>query len=281
MSDEKLTTGRDLERREAQRGPLSATDPIKLAEHFARSGYFKDAADLSKAVVKIAAGEELGLGPMGSMQGIHIIEGKPSLSANVLAALVKRHPVYDYIVRALTERGARIAFLQNGEPIGVSEFTMADAERAGIAGKQNFKRYPKAMMFARALSQGVRWYCPDVTAGSPAYVPEELGAEVDESGEPLEAEAPRADGEDEVQDAVVVIGQERVDNIIGGFSALGLRYGEINLLLGACGVDGLRANSAKAVRERLSSLTPEQADRIEEQLQADLDRIAEEAGSDA
>jgi hypothetical protein len=215
---------------------------------------------------------------MGSMQGIHIIEGKPSLSANVLAALVKRHPAYDYIVRQIDENGAQIEFLQNGEPIGKSAFTMKDAERAGIAGKQNFKRYPKAMMFARALSQGVRWYCPDVTAGSPAYVPEELGAEVSEEGTPVEAPATGPGPEPEVEevtDAEVVDGlsEDRVENIVAGFGALKWKYRDINLALGACGIDALRANSAKAVRERLVGLTPEQADALE----VELDREATNA----
>ena len=275
-----MSESKALERRPTAGTVLTTQDPIKLAEHFAKSGYFKDARDLSQAVVKIAAGEELGLGPMGSMQGIHIIEGKPSLSANVLASLVKRHPNYDYIPRKVNDDGAVIEFFQNGEPIGTSEFSMADAQRAGIAGKQNFKRYPKAMMFARALSQGVRWYCPDVTAGSPAYVPEELGAEVSEEGVPVEGGAgaqstedsvPNADpapDEEPVEDATVVIDDERVESIIGGFRALSMKYRDINLLLGACGLDALRANSAKAVQERLASLTPEQADLVERKLEA-------------
>ena len=40
------------------------------------------------------------------------------------------------------------------------------------------------MMFARAMSNGQRWYAPDVFSGNAVYVPEELGAEVDgETGE--------------------------------------------------------------------------------------------------
>ena len=294
MSNDTVSPGKAVAR---QTGTLVTTsDPIKLAEHFANSGYFKDASELSQAVVKIAAGEELGLGPMGSMQGIHIIEGKPSLSANVLAALVKRHPAYDYIPRQVTDQGAEIEFFQNGESIGSSVFSMKDAERAGIAGKQNFKRYPKAMMFARALSQGVRWYCPDVTAGSPAYVPEELGAEVSEEGSPVAAEVFREkhgrsadaldqldsslgreafDAEEKITDAEVVdaLEPERLDNIVAGFKALKLSYREINLMLGACGIDALRANSAKAIREKLESLSGDEAGAIE----AELEKAAEDA----
>lgn len=43
--------------------------------------------------------------------------------------------------------------------------------------------YPQNMLFARAISSGVRRYCPDVFNGNLVYVPEELGAQVDEDGE--------------------------------------------------------------------------------------------------
>jgi hypothetical protein len=64
----------------------------------------------------------------------------------------------------------------------VTDFTMEEAKQAGVAGKDNWRKYPKAMLFARALSAGVRAHCPDVSV-CPVYVPEELGADVNEEGE--------------------------------------------------------------------------------------------------
>jgi hypothetical protein len=49
-------------------------------------------------------------------------------------------------------------------------------EDAKKAGTKNLDKYPKNMLFARAISNGVKWYTPDVFAG-PVYVPEEMGAE--------------------------------------------------------------------------------------------------------
>src|SRR3990167_7021515 len=67
------------------------------------------------------------------------------------------------------------------ESIGVSTFTVADAKAAGT---QNLTKFPRNMLFARAISNGVRWFCPDVFSGSAVYTPEELGAIVDaETGE--------------------------------------------------------------------------------------------------
>lgn len=252
---------------------LMSMDPEKLAEHFVKSGFFKDASDLSKAVVKIVAGQEMGLGPMASMQGIHIIDGKPSMAANLLAAQVKRHPAYNYRPVSVTDQGAKIEFFEHGESIGTSEFTLQDAQTAGIAGKGNFKKYPKAMMFARALSQGVRWYCPDVTAGTPAYVPEELGAVVAESGEPKPTEAEAAE---EVVEAEVVLDEGRVARIIGGVRALG-SFTKLQMILGACGVDAVAENSADSIMERVRSLTEEQADKVS----AELDKAVAAAEQDA
>lgn len=65
----------------------------------------------------------------------------------------------------------------------------------------------------------------------------------------------------------------RVEQIEGGFRALGLKMGQIGSLLASCGINGLRANSAKAIKERLGSLTLEEADRLE----AAMNRLAQDA----
>jgi hypothetical protein len=266
-----------LERRPAEMNGLAAMDPMRLGEVFAKSGWFKDSTDPAKAVVKIIAGRELGLGPMASMVGINIIEGKPALSANLLATQVKRHPAYDFIPREITDTQARIEFFQNGELIGTSEFTMADAERAGIAGKQNFKRYPKAMLFARALSQGVRWYCPDVTAGAPAYVPEELGAEVDGEGEVVALPSPEIAAAESVegnaQETSEELDPERVKSLMKGIGATGYSFDRLALSLGSLGADAPKINRGNSIAKAIRALTPVQADALE----ADINAFAEEA----
>ena len=147
--------------------------PAVLARYFQQSGLFPDLQSEAQAYVKVVAGRELGLGPLASVSGLNVIKGRVTFSANLLASMVKRHPLYDYRVADHSERGCRIVFTEGGEEIGVSTFTLEDAKRAGLGG-QSWQKYPQAMLFARALTQGVRWFCPDVTAGAPAYSPEEL-----------------------------------------------------------------------------------------------------------
>lgn len=155
--------------------------PREIALYFKESGLFPDLQSEAQAYVKIVAGQELGLGPLASVSGLNVIKGRVTFSANLLASMVKRHPAYDYRVVKHDERGCRIVFTQDGTEIGESTFTIDDAKRAGLSGS-NWTRYPKAMLFARALTQGVRWFCPDVTAGHPAYSPEEMDAAVDVDG---------------------------------------------------------------------------------------------------
>ena len=147
--------------------------PAVLARYFQQSGLFPDLQSEAQAYVKVVAGRELGLGPLASVSGLNVIKGRVTFSANLLASMVKRHPRYDYRVAEHNERGCRIVFTEGGEEIGISTFTMDDAKRAGLGG-MNWNKYPQAMLFARALTQGVRWFCPDVTAGAPAYSPEEI-----------------------------------------------------------------------------------------------------------
>lgn len=144
-----------------------------------KSGYFSDAKSEAQAIVKVMAGAEAGLPPFASMSGIHVIQGKPTFGANLIATLIKQHPNYNYRVLEMTDTVCRIQFFEHGEKCGVSEFTAQDAKRAQV---KNMNKFPKNMLFARAISNGSKWFCPDVFGGAPAYTPDEMGADVDENG---------------------------------------------------------------------------------------------------
>lgn len=154
----------------------------RIADMFAKSGLFKDAQDAAKAGVKIMAGQAWGIDPFSAMTGINIIAGKPAIGANLMAAKVKGSGKYDFRVREMTDQACSIEFFERGESLGVSTFTIEDARKAGT---QNLQKFPRNMLYARAMSNGQRWYCPDVFT-SPTYTPEELGAQVDGDGNVIE-----------------------------------------------------------------------------------------------
>jgi len=162
----------------------SYSDVESVAKAMVASGFFNDATKISQAIVKIMAGAEIGIGPFGSMNGIHIIQGKPAFGANVMASKVKSSGGrYNYRVTEMSDTVCTIEFMEhfNGSwtAIGTSSFSIADAKKAGT---KNLDKFPRNMLFARAMSNGVRWFCPDVMNGSTVYTPEELGADVDEDG---------------------------------------------------------------------------------------------------
>jgi len=185
----------------AQSG-MTLSETMTLGEALARSGYFSDAKSAAQAVVKVLAGQELGIGPIAAMTGINIIKGQVSVGANLLAATIKRDGRYNYRVIEHSAEVCEIVFFEGKQEIGRSRFTMEDAKAAQLAG-DNWRKYPRNMLFARALSNGFRWYCPDAAGGTPVYTPEELGANVDgETGEvitvtaELVTETPKSDNGD-------------------------------------------------------------------------------------
>lgn len=164
----------DLEK--ATSMPIRSMDDLaRLADMFAKSGYFTDAKDAAQIGVKVLAGREMGFGPFASVNGVHVIQGKPTVGSNLMAAAVKAHPKYDFRVTHLDDEQCSIEFRQEGEPIGVSTFDLEDAKAAGT---KNLQKFARNMLFARAMSNGVRWYCPDVFMGATVYTPEELGSDV-------------------------------------------------------------------------------------------------------
>lgn len=71
--------------------PRDITEGIELARLLSQSGLLPKSAQKPEAAFAIiAAGRELGLTAMQSIRSIHIIDGKPTLSADLIAALVKQ-----------------------------------------------------------------------------------------------------------------------------------------------------------------------------------------------
>jgi hypothetical protein len=128
-------------------------------------------------LVVLLTSREIGIGPMQALQGIHVIDGKAAMSAELMRALVQRagHSVSvsgDHL--AATAVGRRT---DTGTDASYT-FTMEDAEIAGLTlprgGKPSmYLKYPKNMLAARATANLCRLLFADVIAGV-AYLPEEL-----------------------------------------------------------------------------------------------------------
>jgi hypothetical protein len=158
----------------------------RLGNILAASGYFADAREMAQAAVKVMAGQELGLPPIASMMGINIIKGKVALGAHLIASRIRAHG-YDFRFKRHDNTGCILEFLSkpnekgNREVVGESSFTEEDAKMAGCFSDM-YKKYPRNMYYSRAVSNGSKWFTPEIFGGAPVYTPEELGAEVDSEG---------------------------------------------------------------------------------------------------
>lgn len=164
--------------------PQSFGEAMRIGEVLAESGFFADTPTAAKAIVKMLAGRELGFGPIQSMTGVDIIQGQVAIKPQLMASAIQRSGRFGYEVHEghPTEQECSIDFYERGSLLGTSTFTMADATKAGLAGKQSWKQYPRNMLWARAMRNGANWYCAGIFGG-PVYTPEELGAEVNAEGE--------------------------------------------------------------------------------------------------
>lgn len=162
------------------------SDVFALAEQLARAGGFVPRAYNGKPeaiAACILTGLELGLGPMESLRAIHVIEGRPSMSAELMLARAIRAGVRPKWIRN-DETEARLELSRDGFEPHTHSFTMDDARRGGCAGKDNWKRWPANMLRARCVSGALRAFAPDVL-GAVSYVPEEIeDGPIDDGTEP-------------------------------------------------------------------------------------------------
>lgn len=133
----------------------------------------------------ILAGHEAGLSPMTSLRQIYVVDGRPAMAAELMRALVLRagHELW-------TEESTSTRAIVCGSRAGSAResrvaWTEDDARRAGLLGKDNWKKYPRAMLLARATTELCRMIFPDVLAGISHSIEEIADGGVEDVG-PLE-----------------------------------------------------------------------------------------------
>jgi hypothetical protein len=210
---------------------LTIDELTRVARAMAVSGMFNVAKrggdqGVASAFVQLLVGQELGISIGQAMSNIHVIDGKPTFSAALMGALVKRHPGYDYRIVESSDERCRVDWFELGQRLdadgwpvrrllGTSEFSMEDAERAGLEKKDNWRKYPKAMLLSRAMTAGARAYAPDVFNG-PVYTPDEI-----EAGQP------------EAEIGQIVVEQAPVTQVLEDGSVVDVKTGEVVMPAGS------------------------------------------------
>lgn len=155
--------------------PQTIEEALKFAEMLSKSNLVpKDfQGNSGNILVAVQWGAELGLQPMQSMQNIAVINGRPSLWGDSVIALVKASPLCEYVIEEVNDNGATCKVKRKGELEQVRYFTVDDAKKANLWGKQGpWSQYPKRMLQMRARSWALRDVFPDVLRGMP--IAEEL-----------------------------------------------------------------------------------------------------------
>ena len=152
--------------------PADLDQAFRLAQALAGSGdmvpkHFQGKAQACMAA--IVQGMEVGLNPMQSLRSIAVINGRATIWGDALPALVMRagHHV-DVEIQGEGEKAVAVATLTRGDTGKeiVRRFSMADAKRAGLTGKQGpWTQYPTRMLSHRARSWAIRDGAADALMG--------------------------------------------------------------------------------------------------------------------
>ena len=132
-------------------------------------------------LVAMQWGAEIGLQPLQALQNIAVINGRPSVWGDAMLALVRSSGLLEFIREELSENGqeATCTVKRKGQEPVVSKFSMEDAKKAGLSGKQGpWTQYPKRMLKLRARSYALRDEFTDVLKGM-AIAEEEQDKEID------------------------------------------------------------------------------------------------------
>lgn len=188
-----MTAGAEVAVRHPQQQASALPAKIQYARALADSGLLPTSYRSQPANVLWAMeyGDMLGLAPMAAMTGVHVIEGKPTASAGLISALVRRAG-HKLRVRGDAESATcEIVRADDPEYTFAVTFTMDDAKRANLTGKPVWRQYGPSMLKARAITQCARDACEEALFGL-HYTAEELGAEVDEDGDVVAEAVPGA-----------------------------------------------------------------------------------------
>lgn len=148
---------------------FAVTDMERMALAFAKSNLF-GVTNVEQALALCLIAQSEGRHPASAAQDYHIIKNKPSKKADAMlrdflsaGGKVEWHKLDDTVADATFSHPA-------GGSLRIS-WDMARARMAGLA-TDMWKKYPRQMLRARVVSEGVRSVFPMATSGM--YVPEEV-----------------------------------------------------------------------------------------------------------
>lgn len=156
---------------ESETALVSLDSQLKFAETIAKSGLVPKGLQTKEQVfVAVQWGKELGLSPMVALNNIAVVNGKPTLSTDIMHAIARKSPRYHGIQWVQQDEKRAECIVEMVNPDGTKEevrglYTIEDAKRADLLKKDNWQKYPQRMLKHRALSFALRDAFPDILSG--------------------------------------------------------------------------------------------------------------------
>jgi 5'-3' exonuclease len=159
---------------ERQLEPQSMNQAVQLAQLLFKARLFGAYGTPEAVLSTVLSGRELGLSAMASLRAFHIVEGKPTMAADALRALVlKSGKAKSFRCTERTPTAATFSTQRQDEEPMTLRYTIEEAQAAGLVKNgSGWTKNPADMLVARASSKLARLVYPDVVAG--LYAPEEF-----------------------------------------------------------------------------------------------------------
>ena len=141
---------------------------MRIAEMLAKSTLVPKAyqGQPANVLVAMAYGDSFGMQPLQAMQSVAVVNGMPGLYGDGLLAVCKSSPEWEWMQESIEGEVATCTAKRRGEPEVTATFSVADAKRAQLWGKQGpWTQYPQRMLAMRARSFCLRNLYADILRG--------------------------------------------------------------------------------------------------------------------
>lgn len=158
--------------------PRNPADARTIAKWVHTSRLFQAFGSPEAVFSIILAGRELNLGTMASLRGFHMVEGRPTIAADLLRGLVLASGKADYFTctERTPERATWVTKRQGSPHEMTLTYTLEEAKLAGLVReKSGWVKHPADMCAKSASTKLCRLAYADLAFG--LYSPEELGGE--------------------------------------------------------------------------------------------------------
>jgi len=202
-----MTNGAEIQKRnnDAIAGmgfePTNLTQMITFADMLGKSGLVPAAirGKPQDILVVLMTGHEFGLSPMASLRLVSAVDGKAIIGGEAYLAVVQASPECEFfdMVESTPKKATFKAKKRGSDTVHTLTWTIEQAATAGLLGKDNWKRYPDAMLRWRCVSALAKLVFASRFAG--VYTEDEK-EEIVASGSTSDGTAQRVDTVDALAD---------------------------------------------------------------------------------